>query len=114
MPLTNFGPFRRLFIALAHSFEQAAWTLERYAEIVATSFAVGQADVFAKLQASIPERTRFVVLPMDMTFMNAGRVEKSIDDQHQELATLRDHSHDRCIPFAAVDPATRAIVDKTI
>ena len=71
--------------------------------------------MFEKLQGSYPEGTRFVVLPMDMTFMNAGRVEKSIDDQHEELAKLRDHFHDVVIPFAAVDPRHgEVIVAKTI
>jgi predicted TIM-barrel fold metal-dependent hydrolase len=89
--------------------------VERYAEIVETSFAVGQAGVFEKLQGSYPEGTRFVVLPMDMTFLNAGRVEKSIDDQHDELARLRDQFQDVVIPFAAVDPRHgEAIVAKTI
>jgi predicted TIM-barrel fold metal-dependent hydrolase len=115
VPLTNFGPFRRLFIALAQRFSSKRGTVERYAEIVETSYAVGQAGVFEKLQGSYPEGTRFVVLPMDMTFMNAGRVEKSIDDQHEELAKLRDHFNDLVIPFAAVDPRHgEVIVAKTI
>jgi predicted TIM-barrel fold metal-dependent hydrolase len=115
VPLTNFGPFRRLFIALARRFSSKRGTVERYAEIVETSYAVGQAGVFEKLQGSYPEGTRFTVLPMDMTFMNAGRVEKSIDDQHEELATLRDHFNDVVIPFAAVDPRHgEVIVAKTI
>ena len=72
--------------------------------------------MFEKLQGSYPEGTRFVVLPMDMTFLNAGRLEKSIDDQHNELAKLRDKFHDDAvIPFAAVDPRHgEAVVAKTI
>ena len=90
-PLIDFGPFRRAFIALAHRFSNKnRGTLERYAEIVETSFAIGQDGVFEKLRSSYPDGTRFVVLPMDMTLMNAGRVKKSIDQQHEELAELRD------------------------
>ena len=52
VPLTNFGPFRRAFIALAHRFSNKnRGTIERYAEIVETSFAIGQAGVFEKLAA---------------------------------------------------------------
>jgi predicted TIM-barrel fold metal-dependent hydrolase len=115
VPLTNFRPFRRLFIALAHIGSKKRGKLARYAEIVETSYAVGQAGVFDKLQGSYPEGTRFVVLPMDMTFLNAGRLEKSIDEQHDELADLRDHHPDVVIPFAAVDPRHgEAVVAKTI
>ena len=88
--------------------------LGRYAEIVATSYGLGQDDVFAKVQAFYPERTRFVVLPMDMTMMNAGRVEEGIDEQHRQLAALRDRFPDTIIPFAAVDPRHAGIVETTI
>ena len=115
-PLIDFGPFRRAFIALAHHFSnKRRGTLERYAEIVETSFALGQAGVFEKLRSSYPEGTRFVVLPMDMTLMNAGRVKKSIDQQHEELAELRDALPELVIPFAAVDPRHgEVVVAKTI
>ena len=115
-PLIDFGPFRRAFIALAHRFSNKnRGTLERYAEIVETSYALGQAGVFEKLRSSYPEGTRFVVLPMDMTLMNAGRVKKSIDQQHEELAELRDAFPDLVIPFAAVDPRHgEVVVAKTI
>jgi uncharacterized protein len=114
--LIGFGPFRRAFIALAHRFSNTnRGTLERYAEIVDTSFAIGQAGVFEKLRSSYPDGTRFVVLPMDMTLMNAGRVKKSIDQQHEELAELRDTFPDLVIPFAAVDPRHgEVVVAKTI
>src|SRR5262249_53149822 len=66
VPLTNFAPFRRVFIWVARTFwGKRRGTVARYAEILATSFAVGQRGVFAKVQGSYPEGTRFVVLPMD-------------------------------------------------
>ena len=115
VPLTNFGPFRGAFIALAKNFSSKRGKVRRYAEIVETSYAIGQAGVFEKVQGYYPEGTRFVVLPMDMTFMNAGRLVKSIDDQHEELADLHDRHPDLVIPFAAVDPRHgEVVVAKTI
>jgi predicted TIM-barrel fold metal-dependent hydrolase len=87
--------------------------LGRYAEIVATSYGLDQADVFAKVQAFYPEGTRFVVLPMDMTMMNAASVEEGIDEQYRKLAELRDRFPGTIIPFAAVDPRHPAIVETT-
>jgi hypothetical protein len=62
-----------------------------------------------------PEGTRFVLLPMDMTKMNAGGVAVGIDEQHEEIAALRSAYPDSTvIPFAAVDPRHEGIVEKTI
>jgi predicted TIM-barrel fold metal-dependent hydrolase len=80
--------------------------LGRYAEIVSTSYGKGQDAVFDIVKNFYPVGTRFVVLPMDMTCMNAGRVDSPITEQHEELARLRDSplGRDLVIPFAAVDP----------
>ena len=51
------------------------------------------------------------MLPMNMTFMGAGKLEKSIDTQHQQPAALRDSCPGVVIPFAAVDARHPAIVD---
>jgi uncharacterized protein len=62
-----------------------------------------------------PEGTRFVLLPMDMTKMNAGGVAVGIDEQHEEIAALRSAYPDSTvIPFATVDPRHEGIVEKTI
>ena len=56
-----------------------------------------------------------MLLPMDMTMMNAGRVHVGIDEQHDEIVALRDaYPEELLIPFAAVDPRHERIVDKTI
>jgi uncharacterized protein len=114
--LVGFTPCRRALIALAHRFAgDSRGPLLRYAEILETSFARSQAQVFETLRGFYPEGTRFVVLPMDMELMNAGRVKKSIDEQHAELAELRDRYPDTVIPFAAVDPRHgEIVVAKTI
>ena len=86
---------------------------ERYAQILELSYGEkGQETVFDTVRGYYPEDTRFIVLPMDMALMGAGRVEKSIADQHEELARLRDKHPAVVIPFAAVD-ARRADVETT-
>ncbi len=53
-----------------------------------------------------PSGTKFVILPMDMSFMKCGKVKESIDEQHRELARLSKDSKykDLLIPFAHIDP----------
>jgi predicted TIM-barrel fold metal-dependent hydrolase len=85
----------------------------RYMEIVETSYQKCQRDVFRIVRGLYPE-TRFVVLPLDMTYLDAGPLELGIDAQHEELAGLRDELRDTLVPFAAVDPRHDDIREKTI
>jgi predicted TIM-barrel fold metal-dependent hydrolase len=86
---------------------------ERFAQILELSYAEKhQEGVFETVRGYYPENTRFVILPMDMALMGAGNVEKSIADQHEELAQLRDKYPTQVIPFAAVD-ARRDDVEET-
>jgi uncharacterized protein len=113
--LARLALVRRLLSWLARVFDRERKTaLGRYAQIIETSYNRTQADVFAIVRGFYPQGTRVVVLPMDMTQMNAGRVEQSIAQQHQELAKLRDAQQGLVIPFAAVDPRHEGIVDTTI
>jgi predicted TIM-barrel fold metal-dependent hydrolase len=89
--------------------------LGRYAQIIDTSYRKTQPEVFEIVRGFYPESTRFVLLPMDMTKMNAGGVAVGIDAQHAEIAALRSAYPDSIvIPFAAVDPRHDDIVEKTI
>jgi predicted TIM-barrel fold metal-dependent hydrolase len=88
--------------------------IARLAEILATSYGRDQAAVFEKLQGFYPQGTRFVILPMDMTFIGLGRVPTSIDEQHEQLLQLAQSQPEAIIPFAAVDPRHPGIVEKTI
>jgi uncharacterized protein len=115
--LANISWFRKAFIWLARLADSKYGRIRRYAQILETSYTRDQAGVFEIVRGFYPEGTRFVVLPMDMTLMNAGNVEQSIDDQHEELRELaaRDENKDILIPFAAVDPRHGpSVVDKTI
>jgi predicted TIM-barrel fold metal-dependent hydrolase len=86
----------------------------RYVQIVETTYRRSQQDIFEIARGFYPEQTRFVVLPLDMTFLNAGPLELGIDEQHQELAVLRDTYRSAVVPFAGVDPRHEDIVEKTI
>jgi uncharacterized protein len=95
--------------------KRRATALGRYAQIIETSYSKTQAEVFEIVRGFYPEGTRFVLLPMDMTMMNAGRVHVGIDEQHDEIIALRDaYPEGQLVPFAAVDPRHERIVEKTI
>src|SRR6266404_67163 len=112
--LARFAVVRRVLYWVARVFDRKRErALGRYAEITRTSYDRDQAAVFEKVRGFYPTGTRFVVLPMDMTMMNAGRCEEPIAMQHKGLADLRDRFPDQVIPFAAVDPRHPDIVETT-
>jgi predicted TIM-barrel fold metal-dependent hydrolase len=82
----------------------------RFANFMKVAHGKSQKDLLRLAQGRYPADTRFVVLPMDMAFMGAGRVPKSIEEQHEELARLRDELGDVVIPFAAVDPRRKEVL----
>lgn len=111
--LLRIGWFRRWLLNVVRAFDRGRrGRIARYAEILEIAQR-SQEAVFEIARGFYPEGTRFVVLPMDMTWMGAGRVRSSIDEQHAELARLRD-SHPEVLPFAAVDPRHPGIVEKTV
>lgn len=106
---------RRFLIWLARLFDPGRRSqFARYMQILEVSFERDQASIFETVRGFYPDGTRFVVLPMDMTFMGAGSLAKSIDDQHRELGELRDRHSELVLPFAAVDPRHDGIVDRTV
>ncbi len=114
-PLLRIRPLRRALLPLLTRFDPSPRDrIERYARILEISHHRGQAEVFELVRAMYPTGTRFVVLPMDMTYLGAGRVRASVERQHAELAALRDANADVIIPFAAVDPRQEGVVERTI
>lgn len=71
-----------------------------------------QAEIFGQLRRQYPAGTRFVVLPMDMAPIEHGPVERDIQDQHAELATLAQDHPDAVIPFATVHPDRPSAFDE--
>jgi predicted TIM-barrel fold metal-dependent hydrolase len=112
--LLRSGPIRRLLLrALRHISPDTRDKYERYAQILELSYAAKhQEGVFETVRGYYPTNTRFIVLPMDMELMGAGKVDRSIADQHEELARLCGKYPELIIPFAAVD-ARRDDVETT-
>ncbi|MCE9647526.1 MAG: amidohydrolase family protein [Chloroflexi bacterium] len=79
-------------------------TLKRYERFFVTGMQKSQAEIFKNISSQYPETTRFIVLPMDMEFMGAGRPFTSYREQLEELAVLRKANPDAIIPFFAADP----------
>lgn len=62
-----------------------------------------QASIFNFLKKNYPTRTRFVVLTMDMEYMEAGRPKVSYLDQVSELERIKKNKEDM-LPFIFADP----------
>jgi predicted TIM-barrel fold metal-dependent hydrolase len=106
--------FRTVLLWLGRRIDPARhFRIMRQAQILEVSFNQSQEAVFERAQRQYPADTRFVILPMDMTFMGAGRLQKSIDEQHSELKWLYRSHPEHVIAFAAADPRHTAIVAKT-
>lgn len=76
----------------------------RFADFLKTSAGRTQTEVFEEVQNFYPDGSQFVILPMDMAFMQAGKLKSSIDEQHEEIAKLAVTHYPTVLPFVAVDP----------
>lgn len=90
---------------------------ERIARFLKIAAQPTQAAVFEQIRRQYQTRetkTRFVVLPMDMTHMGLGALKESIDSQHEQLLALADQEEYRgqIIPFYAADPRQKDLVEK--
>lgn len=86
------------------------WTkndkVHRYAAFVKAAYRKKQEDNLKQLIGYYPTGTKFIILPMDMAYMGAGKVKEDIDEQHNELARLTNAPdyQDILIPFAHIEP----------
>jgi uncharacterized protein len=86
---------------------------ERTARFLKIAEQPSQADVFKQVELQYPEKTTvFVVLPMDMTFMDMGELATPIERQHEELLTLTHAFEGQIVPFYAADPRHEDIVER--
>ncbi len=73
-----------------------------------------QSEVLDKLKGYYPsgdvDQTKFIILPMDMEHMLAGKVKVDIDEQHKELDDLVQ-AGEPIIPFIGTDPRRENIAD---
>ncbi|SFN63588.1 hypothetical protein SAMN04487989_102157 [Bizionia echini] len=83
-------------------------TLGRYA----TYSKSGQRKVFDLLEKTYDVNTKFVVLPMDMDYMQAGKPVANYMKQLEELLQVTKNNKEQLLPFIFVDP--RRITDPSI
>ncbi len=82
---------------------------ERYMLIGRFAMYEGQRGIFNKLKDQYPIGTKFIVLPMDMEYMGAGKPNSHYSEQMKELAAIKKSNTDDFLPFVFVDP--RRIVE---
>ncbi len=72
-----------------------------------------QTLIYSRLRKQYPNDSRFVVLPMDMEYMGAGKVPTSYHEQLNELAGIKKKGtgKEQMEPFIFIDP--RRIRDKS-
>jgi len=83
---------------------------DRYIKFVRTGKLGSQQKIFENCKKYYPEDTNFVILPMDMAFMGAGKVPRPYKNQLAELANLKN-IYPQIIPFIHVDPRRKGILD---
>jgi predicted TIM-barrel fold metal-dependent hydrolase len=63
-----------------------------------------QSEIFDFLKKFYPEDAKFVVLSMDMEYMEAGKVTRSFIQQLNELSQIKKTYSDQFFPFICADP----------
>ena len=97
------------FIALLPG-KQTTAMFRRYLNIGRYAFHREQSSIFGKLRDQYPAGTRFVVLPMDMEYMGAGKVKKRYRDQLEDLRRLKQQQGNLFLPFLFADPRRMALL----
>lgn len=106
-----------LFKKLRNWFLQTAWNnikrrlgkewvefMLRYRNILFYAGYASMKNMFNKLHEQYPPNTGFVVLPMDMEFMGAGKVKRSYMEQMQELLQTKNDKDQTMYPFLFAHP----------
>jgi predicted TIM-barrel fold metal-dependent hydrolase len=101
---------------LARAIGQHPWgnALDRLYQLQVETRATRQAQVLDRVIPQYPESTRFVVLPMALDTVAAGRIAEPLKRQHDELSDLaRDPENaGRVIPFATIRPDARGAAEE--
>lgn len=83
---------------------------DRYLRFVKIGRLGSQEKIFDECRRFYPEGTKFVILPMDLAYMKAGKVSRAYVDQLKELAALAE-AHPEVIPFIHIDPRRKDYMD---
>ncbi len=85
--------------------------LDRYINFIEITANKTQEDTFKKVQGYYPRDTKFIILPMDMEYMAAGKVKVGLEEQLEDVRKLYTKFPDAVIPFIAVDPRRKGIFE---
>jgi predicted TIM-barrel fold metal-dependent hydrolase len=85
---------------------QTTDVLKRYLNIGRYAFHKRQKTILSKLKDQYPKGTHFIVLPMDMEYMNAGPIPTRYRDQMKELVNIKNMPTNKGLihPFVFADP----------
>jgi predicted TIM-barrel fold metal-dependent hydrolase len=83
----------------------------RYINIGRFAYYKSSDHSFDRLQRQYPSGTGFVLLPMDMEFMGAGKIDAkgNFRSQMDELAEIKEKNPDTAYPFVFVDPRRKMV-----
>ncbi len=81
-----------------------AYLLKKYYNFMKAGELGTQENIFNHLQGFYPEGTQFVVLSMDMTYMDAGKLPESFENQLNQLTTLKQKYGEIIHPFVFAHP----------
>lgn len=76
----------------------------RYEKFITIGRLSSQEKIFLECAKHYDEDTKFVVLPMDMAYMGAGKVPRQYVNQLIELAALKEKYPEKVLPFVHIDP----------
>lgn len=82
----------------------SAKMLLRYWNIVRFANYEDQYNVFKVLSGQYPQDARFVILPMDMAYMGAGKPPHDLYKQLDELSKIKIRRKEKFFPFIFADP----------
>lgn len=77
--------------------------LDRYVKFATIGKLGSQENIFLECKKYYPDDTKFIVLAMDMAFMDAGKVSRPYLEQLKELAALKI-KYPQLLPFIHIDP----------
>jgi len=84
---------------------------DRYAKFIKQGNQPSQEAIFEGLKKFYPPDTRFVILSMDMDFMEVGKAPLNFEEQIKELAALKRKYPDHVYPFICTDPRRPNLLD---
>jgi predicted TIM-barrel fold metal-dependent hydrolase len=77
---------------------------KKYVKFATTGKLKSQEEIFDQCAEQYPEKTKFIVMAIDMSAMNAGNVPRPYIEQLRELIELKNKYPNKVIPFVHIEP----------